>query len=72
LAQGSSWCGQTGPGECGVFQEWIDDNGECDWICFDDEVFTDDPRLFVIDFDRGIDYDVYPESAETLEHGPKL
>lgn len=49
-------------------QEWIDEHGECDWICFDDEVFTDDPRLFVIDFDRGIDYDVY---LNVLKHWNK-
>lgn len=39
--------------------DWIEHNGEADWICFDDEPFTENPRLFVIDFDRGIDYDVY-------------
>lgn len=40
-------------------EEWIEDNGNADWICFDDEPFTDNKRLFVIDFDRGIDYDTY-------------
>jgi hypothetical protein len=39
--------------------DWIEHNGEADWICFDDEPFTENPRLFVIDFVRGIDYDVY-------------
>lgn len=40
---------------------WIEENGEADWICFDDEPFVheSDKRLFVIDFDRGINYDTY-------------
>lgn len=48
-------------------EDWMEDNGEADWICFDDEPFTDNPRLFVIDFDRGIDYDTYLDVCKYWE-----
>lgn len=35
-------------------QEWIKQNGECQWICFDDRHWTDDPRLVLVDFNDGI------------------
>lgn len=51
---------------------WMEKNGEADWICFDDEPFVDDPRLFVIDFDCGIDYDVYVKVCKSwLQIDPK-
>ena len=52
--------------------EWEAANGQADWICFDDEPFVTDDRLFVIDFDRGIDYDVYMKVCKNwLQINPK-
>lgn len=34
--------------------DWQQRNGEADWICFDDRVFTTDPRLVEIEFEDGI------------------
>jgi hypothetical protein len=34
--------------------KWIEHNGECDWVCFDDRSWTDDPRLVLVDFEHGI------------------
>jgi len=38
---------------------WQEKNGNVDWIAFDDDIFTTDPRLIPIDFLKGIDYDAY-------------
>jgi hypothetical protein len=54
----------------GIFG-WQEDNGVSDWICFDDETFVDDGRLFVIDFDCGIDYNVYLSVCEHWKINPK-
>lgn len=40
-----------------AIQQWQHKNGNADWICFDDELFTDDKRLIHIDFDKGITTD---------------
>lgn len=37
---------------------WQKQNGEADWIAFDDENFGHE-RLMLVDFDRGIDYDLF-------------
>jgi hypothetical protein len=52
--------------------EWEAANGQADWICFDDEPFVTDDRLFVIDFDCGIDYVVYVKVCKNwLQINPK-
>ena len=39
--------------------DWMEHNGEVDWICFDDRNWTSDPRLILIDFETGItDFDL--------------
>jgi hypothetical protein len=35
-----------------------------DWVCFDDEKFTNSNRLIVIDYDKGIDYAAYRKAAK--------
>jgi hypothetical protein len=35
-------------------ENWLKANG-ADWVAFDDDKFTDDPRLVLIDFDLGVD-----------------
>jgi hypothetical protein len=35
-------------------KKWLLENGGPDWIAFDDESFTDDPRLILVDRDAGI------------------
>jgi HAD domain in Swiss Army Knife RNA repair proteins len=35
-------------------QQWMIENGEVDWLCFDDSYFTKDERLILVDFDAGI------------------
>jgi hypothetical protein len=47
-----------------AIENWQDDNGEADWVAFDDENFTDNKRLILIDFDRGIDYSAYRKAAK--------
>lgn len=53
--------------------EWEMNNGEADWIAFDDEPFVheSDKRLFVIDFDRGINYDTYLDVCKYWNLNPK-
>jgi HAD domain in Swiss Army Knife RNA repair proteins len=43
-------------------EQWQEQHGLADWLCFDDEPFTDDPRLLVIDFDLGIDYKAFKDA----------
>jgi hypothetical protein len=50
---------------------WQEKNGKADWICFDDEPFVTDDRLFVIDFDYGIDYHMYLSVCEHWKLDPK-
>jgi hypothetical protein len=47
-----------------AIQNWQDANGEADWVCFDDENFTNDKRLIRIDFDAGIDYAAYRKASK--------
>jgi len=35
-------------------KQWQQQNGEANWICFDDRIWTDDPRLIAVDFHHGI------------------
>jgi hypothetical protein len=51
-------------------ENWLADNGEADWLCFDDEPFTEDDRLIVIDFDRGVDKFAYRRACETWNLDP--
>lgn len=53
--------------------EWETANGQADWIAFDDEPFVDesDGRLMHIDFDRGIDYDVFLKVCAYWNLNPK-
>jgi hypothetical protein len=49
--------------------DWISDNSEgndieYDWVCFDDSYFTNDKRLVLIDYDRGIDYTAYRKAMK--------
>lgn len=46
-----------------AIEHWQAVNEQVDWIAFDDEPFTKDPRLIVVDFDRGIDYDSYKSAC---------
>ena len=46
-------------------KRWIDSKDyEVDWVCFDDVNFTNDNRLVLIDFDRGIDNNAYRKAAK--------
>jgi hypothetical protein len=40
-------------------RKWMDENGEADWICFDDRHWSDDSRLILVDFHDGITEDNY-------------
>jgi hypothetical protein len=40
-----------------AINDWIKENGECDWVCFDDIKFTDLENLIVVDFEHGITFD---------------
>ena len=53
--------------------EWEIANGIADWIAFDDEPFVDasDTRLFVINFDYGIDYSVFLKVCEYWQLNPR-
>jgi hypothetical protein len=42
-----------------AIQQWQEKNGNVDWICFDDDKFTDNNRLFHVDFDEGITFNQY-------------
>lgn len=69
----TDWCTdypQRYDGRLRPIQRWIDKqiaknpDVDYDWVCFDDEKFTDDKRLIVIDFDKGIDYTAYRKAAK--------
>ena len=47
-----------------AINHWISQNGESDWVCFDDIQFTQDKRLILIDFHLGIDYNSYKSALE--------
>lgn len=53
--------------------EWEQKNGEANWIAFDDEPFVDksDPRLMHVDFERGIDYDLYKKACNHWKLNPE-
>lgn len=36
--------------------EWQKYNGNCNWVCFDDILFTKDERLILVEFEHGITY----------------
>jgi hypothetical protein len=40
----------------------MEENGESDWICFDDANFIDDQRLILVSFDLGITYREYKKA----------
>jgi hypothetical protein len=45
--------------------EWEQANGEADWIAFDDERFMEnDARLMLVDFDLGIDYNLFTKACD--------
>lgn len=52
---------------------WQEKNGQADWICFDDEPFIDknDPRLMHVDFERGIDYDLFMKACKHWKLNPE-
>lgn len=53
--------------------EWEKTNGEVDWIAFDDEPFVheSDGRLILVDFDHGIDYNLYLKACKHWKLNPK-
>lgn len=55
-----------GIGRLYAIEDWIEKNGPCEWICFDDRKFTDDPRLIHITRWHGIDQKYYNEALEKL------
>jgi HAD domain in Swiss Army Knife RNA repair proteins len=59
FAKGAKFSEYTSHQRLKAIEQWQEENGESDWICFDDEPFTEDPRLIVIDFDLGIDEQVW-------------
>lgn len=52
---------------------WMEKNGEADWIVFDDEPFiaASDGRLMHVDFDRGIDYNLFMKACSHWNINPK-
>lgn len=42
------------PSRMDAIQEWLNTHGPADWVCFDDECFTTDKRLILIDYDVGL------------------
>lgn len=53
-----------GHGRLRAIHDWMEENGEADWIAFDDASFTDSERLILVDFDRGIDWDCYQKARK--------
>lgn len=47
-------------------KKWLAKNGPYDWIAFDDEYFTSDPNLILINFDWGVDHEAHKKSSETV------
>lgn len=47
-----------------AIEDWQEANGECDWICFDDDKFTTRKNLIVIDFETGIDHAAYRKAGK--------
>jgi HAD domain in Swiss Army Knife RNA repair proteins len=47
-----------------AIEDWQEDNGECDWICFDDDKFTFRKNLIVVDFEIGIDNSSYRKAGK--------
>jgi len=43
-----------GIGRLIAINQWIADNGECDWVCFDDRKFTESKRLVYIEDGEGL------------------
>lgn len=43
---------------------WLEENGDVDWICFDDDYFTTDERLIVVHYTYGITYSEYLKATK--------
>ena len=52
--------------------DWMDKNGDHDWVCFDDYFFKDDPRLVVVDMNDGITYNNFETAAKLFGIEKKL
>jgi len=48
-----------------AIDKWQMKNGSVDWIAFDDANFTNNKRLFLVDFDEGI---TYKQFRSVMEH----
>ena len=46
---------------------WQVENGEADWIAFDDAIFTQDPRLLLVDFNEGITHALYIQALKMFK-----
>jgi hypothetical protein len=54
-------------------QKWIEKSGEeINWIAIDDDPFTQNKRLIVVDFDIGITWKEYTKAAEIWGFKKKL
>jgi hypothetical protein len=47
-------------------KHWQKQNGTVNWICYDDRHWTDDPRLILIDFEKGITQSDYERGLDLL------
>jgi hypothetical protein len=45
---------RRGIGRMIAIDRWLAEQGPHDWVCFDDRNFTDDQRLILVDFNKGI------------------
>ena len=57
-------------GRLRAIEQWQDVNGQVDWVCFDDEPFTDDSRLVQIDFEMGIDFFAFETACKLWNLNP--
>lgn len=55
-----------------AIREWMQRNGEADWIAFDDVKFTTDNRLILVDFDSGITTREFNKAADLWKLGGVL
>jgi hypothetical protein len=54
----------------GAIEDWMEKNGEADWIAFDDSNFTDNERLILIPFEVGITPHHYHLASEIWKIEP--
>ncbi len=47
---------------------WLAAHGDPDWVAFDDDRFTNDPRLVWIDFDLGVDKATFNKALKHFGH----